>query len=70
VIEADFQRLPSFLAKVLGGEDPAAKDLPVPEHLRKGAKPAAPAAAAAPAPPAEAPATAEAEDQPQQMRLL
>jgi DNA polymerase len=55
VIEADFKRLPDFLKRTLGGDEP--ESTAVPEHLRKQA--------VAPAPVAAAPA-AEA----QQMRLL
>jgi len=61
VIEADFRRLPEFLARALNGgvaQQPAAA---VPDHMRK-AEPAIASAAPAPAPAAEPDA--------QQMRLL
>ncbi|HZP57513.1 MAG TPA: uracil-DNA glycosylase [Dehalococcoidia bacterium] len=58
VIEADFQKLPSLLARALGGEASAAEAPPVAPR---------PAAAPAPAPVAAAPA---ADPEAQQMRLL
>ena len=35
VIEADFQRLPEFLARALNQQAPAAEEEPVPAHLKK-----------------------------------
>jgi DNA polymerase len=61
VIEADFSRLPAFLRKTLGGEQPAAP--PVPAHLRAGG-------AASESGPAAAPPAEPAQPEPQQMRLL
>jgi len=66
VIEADFRRLPDFLAKILAGESPvgaAATDAP-PPHMRKQP---APMLALEPATAAAASAT---EPDPRQMRLL
>lgn len=65
VIEADFRRLPDFLAKILAGEAPVAPSAneSVPPHLRK--------TQSAPQTPAqEAVAAAPANEQSQQMRLL
>jgi DNA polymerase len=66
VIEADFGRLPGFLAKVLGGETPAAamSPAPVPSRLRASTT-GAPSSAPQPAAAAEA-----AQPESQQMRLL
>jgi DNA polymerase len=61
VIEADFRRLPEFLARIDGADDAAAATVPVPAHLRQ---PAPPPASVVPPPSA---ATAP---EPQQMRLL
>jgi DNA polymerase len=77
VIEADFARLPGFLSRILGGENPAAQPAapapsatagraasPVPAYLRAPAAPSAPTAPDAKA--AAAPTEADS----QQMRLL
>jgi DNA polymerase len=67
VIEADFSRLPEFLAKTLGGETPVAA-APVPAHLR--ASTPQPAPKREPAEAAKAPAPESIQADPQQMRLL
>ncbi len=66
VIEADFGRLPDFLAKVLGGDTPdaSAQPMPAPTPLRTST------ASAPAAPVAKAAATEPAPSESQQMRLL
>lgn len=66
VIEADFRRLPDFLAKALAG-DPNSAGERVPAHLRGRAE-----AATTPAPveAATTPPPASSQGEPQQMRLL
>jgi DNA polymerase len=64
IIEADFKRLPDFLAKTLGGEAVGAAPAPVPAHLTRGGTPSRIAEAAKPSPPESPPAET------QQMRLL
>ena len=60
VIEADFRKLPDFLAKTLDAAPPPAAEPPLPAHMRKDA----------PTPAAAQPAAAAAEPESQQMRLL
>jgi DNA polymerase len=62
VIEADFRKLPEFLARTIGGADPA-----VPAHLRRGAPERGATTAPAPVTPPEA---SDGKEEPQQMRLL
>jgi uracil-DNA glycosylase len=67
VIEADFAKLPDFLARIESG-GAAAAAAPVPAHLR-AAQPPPPAPEEA-KPPAKPPAVEQPEAEPQQMRLL
>jgi DNA polymerase len=76
VIEADFARLPGFLSRILGGENPAAQPAPAPSATPgRAASPVpaylrAPAAPSAPTAPDAKAAAAPTEADSQQMRLL
>lgn len=67
VIEADFAKLPDFLARALNGgvaSSPSGAPAPVPAHLRAQPEPQQPGASMTPA------AAASSTEEPQQMRLL
>lgn len=71
VIEADFARLPGFLSRVLGGENPAASAAPAPGAGRAGPTTTSqPRDGSAVGPASARPASPPAQAETQQMRLL